>query len=125
MSRAVAAVVLSLAVTGVASAAPEARGTTPTQLLTRHAPVLVLHPDERFAPVPVDGFLADSDLQVRSPDGTWQASIDLATRGGARITARPALLPGGRRSRRDRLLRGCRAGACSSAYGVRRGVPHP
>lgn len=75
MSRAVAAVFLSLALTGVASAAPEARGTTPTQLLTRHAPVLVLHPNERFAPVPVDGFLADSDLQVRSPDGTWQASV--------------------------------------------------
>ncbi len=44
------------------------------QLLARYAPVLVLHPDERLAPVPVDGFLADSDLQVRSPDGTWQAS---------------------------------------------------
>jgi len=44
------------------------------QLLARHAPVLVLHPDERLAPVPVDGFLADSDLQVRSPDGTWQPS---------------------------------------------------
>ena len=74
MRRAVVAVALGLAVTGVAFAAPEARGSTPAQLLARHAPVIVLHPDERFAPVPVDGFLADSDLQVRGPDGTWQAS---------------------------------------------------
>lgn len=34
--------------------------------------MLVLHPAERFAPVPVDGFLADSDLLVRTADGTWQ-----------------------------------------------------
>ena len=74
MRRAVAAVALSLAVTGVASAAPQTRGATPTQLLARYAPVLVLHPNERFVPVPVAGFLADSDLQVRAPDGTWQAS---------------------------------------------------
>jgi hypothetical protein len=31
-------------------------------LLARHAPILVFHPAERFQPVPVDGFLADSDL---------------------------------------------------------------
>ena len=73
MARAFAAVLVSLAVSGVASAAPTAQGSTPMQLLARHAPVLVLHPDERLAPVPVDGFLADSDLQVRSPDGTWQS----------------------------------------------------
>ena len=82
MSRVVAAVVLGLAVTGVASAAPEARDANPTQLLVRHAPVLVLHPDERFAPVPVDGFLADSDLRVRAPDGTWQASTASLSRAG-------------------------------------------
>ena len=35
---------------------------TTAQLLARHAPVLVLHPDERFGPVPVETFLADSDL---------------------------------------------------------------
>lgn len=34
----------------------------PAQLLTRYAPRLVLHPDERFRPERVDGFLADSDL---------------------------------------------------------------
>jgi hypothetical protein len=74
MRRVVVAVALSLAVAGVASAALQASGSTSTQLLARYAPVLVLHPDERLAPVPVDGFLADSDLQVRSPNGTWQAS---------------------------------------------------
>lgn len=31
-------------------------------LLARHAPVVVLHPAERFAPSPVEGFLADADL---------------------------------------------------------------
>jgi hypothetical protein len=35
---------------------------TPAQLLQQYAPRLVLHPDERFRPEPVDGFLADSDL---------------------------------------------------------------
>ena len=31
-------------------------------LLARHAPVVVLHPDERSAPTNVEGFLADADL---------------------------------------------------------------
>ncbi len=35
---------------------------SPATLLARHAPVLVLHPQERFQPERVDGFLADSDL---------------------------------------------------------------
>lgn len=54
----------------VAGAAPAA--TPPLKLLQRHAPVLVLHPDDPFAPVAVDGFLADSDLTAKAPDGTWQ-----------------------------------------------------
>lgn len=76
MRRAAAAVGLALGLAAVAGvlAVPEARGATPAQLLARHAPVLVLHPAERFAPVPVAGFLADSDLLVRAPDGTWQAA---------------------------------------------------
>jgi hypothetical protein len=40
-------------------------------LLARHTPVLVLHPAERFRPVTVDGFLADSDLMRRVPGG-WE-----------------------------------------------------
>ena len=34
----------------------------PGQLLERHKPIVVLHPLERFAPTPVDGFLADANL---------------------------------------------------------------
>jgi hypothetical protein len=40
-------------------------------LLARHVPILVLHPAERFRPVPVDGFLADSDLMRPSGAG-WE-----------------------------------------------------
>lgn len=59
---------LALTVAGAgATAVP-----TPATLLARHAPVVVLHPAERFQPVPVDGFLADSDVKQRQADGTWQ-----------------------------------------------------
>ena len=44
---------------------------TPQALLARHAPVVVLHPAERFQPVRVDGFLADSNFEQRQLDGTW------------------------------------------------------
>jgi hypothetical protein len=44
---------------------------SPAALLARHVPVLVLHPAERFRPVPVDGFLADADLQRKTPTG-WE-----------------------------------------------------
>ena len=40
-------------------------------LLTRYAPVLVLHPREQFVPSPVEPFIAGADLLVRAPDGTW------------------------------------------------------
>jgi hypothetical protein len=46
--------------------------TSPQGLLARYAPVLVLHPQERLVPVPVDGFIADSDLLARAADGSWQ-----------------------------------------------------
>jgi hypothetical protein len=39
-------------------------------LLARHVPILVLHAAEQFAPVRVEGFLADSDLQQRTA-GRW------------------------------------------------------
>ena len=48
----------ALTLAGGGRAAPP----TPVQLLARHAPLLVLHPAERFAPAPVETFLADSDL---------------------------------------------------------------
>ena len=52
-------------------AAPAARPSLET-LLTRHVPVLVLHPAEQIRPAPVDGFLADSDLERRTATG-WEA----------------------------------------------------
>ena len=67
-----AALAASGTATGGGSATPDGR------LLARYAPVLVLHPDEDFAPVPVDGFVADSDLLIRAPDGSWTpAAVDL------------------------------------------------
>jgi hypothetical protein len=40
-------------------------------LLARHLPLLVLHPAARFRPVPVDGFLADSD-PMRPIGAGWE-----------------------------------------------------
>jgi len=54
--------VLVLALGASLAAASDRTAPTPAQLLRRHAPVLVLHPSERFRPVAVDGFLADADL---------------------------------------------------------------
>jgi len=51
--------------------AGSAASPSPQALLARHAPVVVLHPSERFQPVPVDGFLTDSDVKQRQADGTW------------------------------------------------------
>ena len=55
---------------------PWSTGATPRRpslatLLTRHVPILVLHPDERFVPVAVDGFLTDSDLTRKTEVG-WE-----------------------------------------------------
>ena len=51
-------------------------------LLARHAPILVLHPAERFGPVPVDGFLADSDLQGKTATA-WEKVAGPLPSGGA------------------------------------------
>jgi len=65
------------AVTGAALALAATAGAhsgatpTPGTLLARHVPVLVLHPAEQLRPVPVDGFLADADLQRRGAAG-WE-----------------------------------------------------
>jgi len=116
------AAVVALAAT-VATGSDAAPGATPRRdgvLLRRFAPTLVLHPQERFGPVPVEGFLRDSDLQVRDAAGAWVPS------GGDIATAPPG-------SRLDQRL--CRAvdgpsaipcyaaaedahGASATAYGV-------
>jgi hypothetical protein len=51
-------------------------------LLARHLPILVLHPAERVRPVPVDGFLADSDVMRRSGAG-WEKVEGPLPAGGA------------------------------------------
>jgi hypothetical protein len=55
---------------------------SPPVLLARFAPILVLHPLERFAPVPVDGFLADSDLERQTASG-WERVDGPPPAGGA------------------------------------------
>lgn len=74
-----AIVAAALPVAGHGATAP-----TAAVLLARHAPVLVLHPDERFAPSGVEPFLAASDLLRRQPDGTWvaEAATALPVAGG-------------------------------------------
>lgn len=52
------------------------------RLLTRHTPILVFHPAERFRPVPVAGFIADSELQ-RPTTGGWEGVGEPLPRGGA------------------------------------------
>ena len=65
-------VTLAAGVAGAASgSANEAAAPPLATLLARHVPILVLHPAERFGPVAVDGFLADSDLQRRAGAG-WE-----------------------------------------------------
>ncbi|HLG09395.1 MAG TPA: Vps62-related protein [Gaiellaceae bacterium] len=51
-------------------------------LLARHAPIVVLHPAERFRPVPVNGFLADADLQRKTATG-WENVAGPLPVGGA------------------------------------------
>ncbi len=65
--------------------APAAQRPDALRLLARHAPVLVLHPDDPFGPVPVDGFLADSDVTAQAPDGTWVPQPGPPPAGGAEL----------------------------------------
>jgi hypothetical protein len=73
--------VSALVVAAPASASERRTPSLPT-LLARYLPILVLHPAERFAPVPVDGFLADSDLQQKEPAG-WVTIPGPLPAGGA------------------------------------------
>jgi hypothetical protein len=72
---------VTLLVLGViATAATAIAGTqaqpTADQLLRRYAPILTLHPSERFGPVRVDGFLAQADLVGSHYDQRDCRSID-------------------------------------------------
>lgn len=75
------AVLCVLLVTPWSEAAP-ARTPPLGTLLARHAPILVLHPAEVFAPAPVDGFLADADL-MRKTDAGWEKVDGPLPTGGA------------------------------------------
>ena len=71
--------VLAMAGAGNAATPPP----SPATLLARHSPIVVLHPSERFTPVPVEGFLADSDVKQKQADGSWAAvQGPLPTSGG-------------------------------------------
>jgi hypothetical protein len=76
-AAAIAAVALVSTAVGSGSASPSL-----PKLLARHVPVLVLHPAERFRPVAVDGFLADSDLTERTSAGWEKVELSLPA-GGA------------------------------------------
>jgi hypothetical protein len=73
--------VFAVALAGAAPARPVATP-SPATLLTRHVPVLVLHPAEGVRPTRVDGFLADSDLQRRTASG-WEPAGGTVGPGGA------------------------------------------
>ncbi|HET9013340.1 MAG TPA: Vps62-related protein [Gemmatimonadaceae bacterium] len=75
------AVVAWLVTIPTAVGATRATPSTAT-LLARYAPVLVLHPAEQLRPSPVDGFLADSDLQRRTAAG-WETIPGPLPNGGA------------------------------------------
>jgi hypothetical protein len=62
MRRILALAVVSLSLVTWTAAASTASAPSPAALLQTYAPRLVLHPDERFHPERVDGFIADSDL---------------------------------------------------------------
>ena len=69
----------------VATAAGADRAPPPlSKLLARHVPIVVLQQAERFRPVSVDGFLADSDV-TKKTDGGWEAVGGPLARGGATL----------------------------------------
>jgi hypothetical protein len=78
---AILALVLALALLVTGSGAAQTNPALGT-LLARHAPVVVLHPAEPFAPVPVDGFLEDADLQRPAGSG-WETIGGAPPAGGA------------------------------------------
>jgi hypothetical protein len=53
-------------------------------LLARHVPILLVHPDEHFMPVAVEGFIADSDVTEKTPGG-WLPVPGPLPAGGATL----------------------------------------
>jgi hypothetical protein len=79
----VGAAVVVAAVAFVSAAGGSAGASPPlSTLLARHVPILVLHSGERFRPVAVEGFLADSDLTRKTATG-WEKVEGSLPPGGA------------------------------------------
>jgi Vacuolar protein sorting-associated protein 62 len=111
--RAAARLVLLVLVVGPmpsAVAAPAAQP-SPAALLARHVPILVLHPAERFRPVPVEGFIADSDLL--QPSGSGWEKVD------------GPLPAGGEGLRLDQRLCDAREGVAETSCYVAAQAAHP
>jgi hypothetical protein len=68
--------VLALILAAPVAASVDAQANARAKLLRAYAPVLVLHPDERFHPETVDGYLADADLVGNHYDQRLCRSID-------------------------------------------------
>jgi hypothetical protein len=69
-------VVVALIAALAAATAVSGADTPRARLLRAYAPVLVLHPDERFRPETVDGYLADADLVGTHYDQRLCPAID-------------------------------------------------
>lgn len=74
--------VVTCVIVPLAGGVPDSAPPSLSALLARHVPILVLHPAERFGPVRVDGFLADSDLQQKTAAG-WETIGGPLPAGGA------------------------------------------
>jgi hypothetical protein len=82
VTRLLAAAAATLLVLAPGSGAGRATPVQAEELLRRHLPIVVLHPSERLSPVPVEGFLADSDLQRPTANG-WETIAESLPAGGA------------------------------------------
>lgn len=82
LPRLLAASALAFAALVPSTGAEPARAPSLAALLARHVPVLVLHPAEQIRPRPVEGFLADSDLQRRTATG-WETAPGPLPAGGS------------------------------------------
>ena len=78
----VGAAAVVVAITAETGPAAQTAAPTLATLLSRHTPVLVLHPAEQVRPASVDGFLAVSDIQRRVPAG-WETTGGVLPVGGA------------------------------------------
>jgi Subtilase family len=62
---------LALAVLLVLMLAGAAQAASPARLLAKFQPVTVFHPGEEFRPIPVEGFVGDSNLEAAISETEW------------------------------------------------------